>query len=597
MNITIGTRIWLGFGSLILLTLIVLYLTNRSVSLSKRIYADINTVYNPSVKKLNELSFKLEQSKILINYWAYVESLSDTPEKRKFLSIVGKDIPIIKAELDTLSGDWTREYQDRKSIIYNQLEELSELYEQIQSWLPDFESYQDNSGFNWFLARDLSEENGEIYEKVAGINKDLRALIEGQRIKEQKALIEMVDSFETLQFYSTYIGGFLMLVGIVIALLTSRSIVSPVQRLKGKLIEMSRGVIPDMEQRIATDEIGEMSVALNNLIQGQERIRTFVNSIGSGDFTVDYDPLSSDDELAPDFLKTRDALAENERITEMKIVQRTKELEEKNRQINSQSKKVITLYQDLRDSIEYARRLQESILPTKDFIEKIAPDSFVYYQPKDIVSGDFYWMDERDNRVYIAAIDCTGHGVPGAFMSLIGHNGLKRAMDEADTSSPGDILSKLNAHATDALNRNNGMTAVRDGMDGALCIWDKKTNKISFAGAMRPIVYFKDGEMIKIRGDRVSIGGTDTREYLFTSHEIDLSEGDTFYLFSDGYADQFGGPEKNGKKYKVSRFFTQLKEAQEHPMKEQMSILRHNMMTWQGNHPQVDDILIIGARI
>lgn len=597
MNISIGKRIWLGFGSLILLTLIVLFLTNRSVSLSKKIYADINTVYDPSVKKLSELSFKLEQSKILINYWAYVESLSDTPEKRKFLAIVGKDIPRIRAELDTIGPSWSKEDQDRKSIIYNQLEELSGLYEQIQFWLPDFESYQDNSGFNWFMARDLSEENGEIYEKVAAINNDLNSLIESQRRKEQKALIDMVDSFETLQFYSTYIGGFLMLVGIIIALLTSRSIVSPVERLKEKLIMMSKGVLPAMEKRIASDEIGEMSVALNNLIQGQERIRTFVNAIGSGDFTVDYDQLSEEDELAPDFLKTRDALAENERITEMKIAQRTKELEEKNRQINEQSKKVITLYQDLRDSIEYARRLQESILPTKEFIEEIAPESFVYYQPKDIVSGDFYWMDQRGDKVYMAAVDCTGHGVPGAFMSLIGHNGIKRAMDEADIDSPGDILTKLNMHATDALNRNNGMTTVRDGMDASLVIWDKKTHKVSFAGAMNPIVYFKDGEMNKIRGDRVSIGGTEYRNHVFTSHEIQLSSGDTFYMFSDGYADQFGGPEVNGKKYKVSRFFKQLQEAQSHPMKEQMSILRYNMLNWQGSHPQLDDILIIGARI
>ena len=112
MNISIGKRIWLGFGSLILLTLIVLFLTNRSVSLSKKIYADINTVYDPSVKKLSELSFKLEQSKILINYWAYVESLSDTPEKRKFLAIVGKDIPRIRAELDTIGPSWSKEDQD-----------------------------------------------------------------------------------------------------------------------------------------------------------------------------------------------------------------------------------------------------------------------------------------------------------------------------------------------------------------------------------------------------------------------------------------------------------------------------------------------------
>ncbi|NND94449.1 MAG: SpoIIE family protein phosphatase [Flavobacteriales bacterium] len=597
MNISIGRRIWLGFGSLILLTLIVLYLTNRAVSLSNRIYAEINNIYDPSVKKLNDLSFKLEQSKILINYWAYVESKAEQQEKQNFLEIVGKDIPRVKAEIDTLSTNWDRRDVEQKLIIYQQLQELEELYQQVQIWLPDFESYQSNSGFNWFMARDLTEQGGEIYEKAEGIEKDLRDLISGHEQNRDRALGEMVESFETLQFYSTYIGGFLILVGVIIGLLTARSIVNPVQRLKDKLILMGQGILPSMEKRIASDEIGEMSIALNNLIQGQERIRTFVNAIGSGDFTVDYDPLSDDDELAPDFLKTRDALAENERITEMKITQRTKELEEKNRQINEQSKKVITLYQDLRDSIEYARRLQESILPTDELISKLLPESFVYYQPKDIVSGDFYWLTERENKIFIAAIDCTGHGVPGAFMSLIGHNSLNQAIETSDLNDPGEILTKLNIYATDALNRNSGNTTVRDGMDGALCMIDKDSNKIKFSGAMRPLYYFKEGEMSKIRGDRVAIGGIETKDHRFTSHEIELSKGDTFYIFSDGYPDQFGGPEANGKKYKMARFVQQLKDFQANSMDEQLSMLRFNMMTWQGNHPQVDDILIIGVKI
>jgi serine phosphatase RsbU (regulator of sigma subunit) len=206
-------------------------------------------------------------------------------------------------------------------------------------------------------------------------------------------------------------------------------------------------------------------------------------------------------------------------------------------------------------------------------------------------------MTQRENKVYAAAIDCTGHGVPGAFMSLIGHNSINRAMEEADLSKPGDILKKLNLFATDALNRNKGTTTVRDGMDAALCIWDKETDLVSFAGAMRPLIYFKDGELLKIRGDRCSIGGQDTKDHDFLSHDVQLSKGDTFYLFSDGYADQFGGREVGGKKYKVARFYEQLGLAQGQGMEEQMATLKFNMMTWQGNHDQVDDILIIGGRI
>jgi serine phosphatase RsbU (regulator of sigma subunit) len=463
--------------------------------------------------------------------------------------------------------------------------------------LPDFASYQEMGGMQWFLARDLTEDGGPIYTRVLELTHDLDRLIESQRRKEQLALSEMVGAFATLKFYSTYIGGFLIIAGLIIGLLTAKSIVTPVQRLKEKLFMMSRGVLPGVETRIASDEIGQMTVALNNLIQGQERIKLFVNSIGSGDFNVNYDPLSADDELAPDFIKTRDALAENERITEMKITQRTKELEEKNRQINEQSKRVITLYKDLRDSIEYAKRLQDSILPTQEQLKKAFPSSFVLYQPKDIVSGDFYWISTKGSKVYVASIDCTGHGVPGAFMSLIGHNSLNIALEEADSNDPGSVLSHLNVLATNSLNRNKGNTTVRDGMDAALCIWDKVDNTVSFAGAMRPLVYYKDGEMGRLKGDRVSVGGQDTINHKFSSESIQLSKGDTFYVFSDGYPDQFGGETVNGKKYKLSRFLNDLGAIQPFNMEQQREQMRVNIRTWQGNHPQVDDILVIGVKI
>jgi serine phosphatase RsbU (regulator of sigma subunit) len=585
VNTSIGKRIWFGFGILILLTLIVLFLTNKSANLSKRIYNDISETYNPSVKKLNELSFKLEQSKILINYSAYVESKSDQQEKQLFRKIIGIEIPRIKSELDTLATNWEKQDVDQKLVIYNQIDELFKEYEQIQGMLPDFASYQEMGGMQWFLARDLTEDGGPIYTRVLELTHDLDRLIESQRRKEQLALSEMVGAFATLKFYSTYIGGFLIIAGLIIGLLTAKSIVTPVQRLKEKLFMMSRGVLPGVETRIASDEIGQMTVALNNLIQGQERIKLFVNSIGSGDFNVNYDPLSADDELAPDFIKTRDALAENERITEMKITQRTKELEEKNRQINEQSKRVITLYKDLRDSIEYAKRLQDSILPTQEQLKKAFPSSFVLYQPKDIVSGDFYWISTKGSKVYVASIDCTGHGVPGAFMSLIGHNSLNIALEEADSNDPGSVLSHLNVLATNSLNRNKGNTTVRDGMDAALCIWDKVDNTVSFAGAMRPLVYYKDGEMGRLKGDRVSVGGQDTINHKFSSESIQLSKGDTFYVFSDGYPDQFGGETVNGKKYKLSRFLNDLGAIQPFNMEQQREQMR------------VNDILVIGVKI
>jgi len=572
-------------------------LTNRAVNLSEEIYGDINTIYDPSISKLRELSFKLEQSKILSNYWAYVES-GINEEKQDLLQLIHTEIPQIQVELDSLSNSWDQEDRVSKGDIFDGLEDLMVQYTQVQELLPTLESYQDNSGFNWFMARDMAEEGGEIYEPVADISDRIDALTRSQVDKEGQALSEMVGSFQRLQFNSTFLGGLLMLVGLIIGMLTSRSIVNPLERLKGKLVEMGRGVLPPMEDQIARDEIGEVSVALNNMMQGQVRERTFGDALGRGDFTVDYDPLSVDDELAPDFLKTRESLAQNERITETKIRQRTQELEKKNLEINEQSERMRELYQDLMDSIEYAKRLQESILPTELYIEEHLPDSFVYFEPKDVVSGDFYWMRDKGDKVYIAAMDCTGHGVPGAFMSLVGHNSLNRAIEEAESGSAASLFAKLNQFATDALNRNTGKTTVRDGMDGSMCIYDKRTHKLQFTGAMNPLVYFSKGEMTRIKGDRVAIGSQDTRDHVFEEHEVQLEKGDTFYLFSDGYPDQFGGETEQGKKYMMSRFLRDLKGAQNMKMEAQHDMLKFNMMNWQqGKHAQVDDILIIGVKV
>jgi serine phosphatase RsbU (regulator of sigma subunit)/HAMP domain-containing protein len=564
---------------------------------SKRIHSEINEIYNPSLDILEEVSSKLEQSKILINYWAYVENKPDNPEKQNLLRIIEEDIPQLKVELDNVSVNWESVNQDRKEMVYKEIDQLMGLYSEVMTYLPDFASYQENGGFNWFMARDMTEETGVIYEKVADINFDLKNLINQNRKQEQKALDEMVVSFQQLQFYSTYIGGFLILFGLIIGLVTARSIVTPVKSLRDKLMSMSRGVLPEMQEKPSNDEIGEMSIALNNLIQGQQRIKSFVNSIGSGDFTASYDPLSSEDELAPDFMKTRDALAENERITEQKIKERTQELREKNEQINEQSKKVTELYQDLRDSIEYAKRLQDAILPTQEQVDYAFKESFIHFKPKDIVSGDFYWIHRKDNLSYMAAVDCTGHGVPGAFMSLVGHNSIKIALSESDPTSSADIMNNLNLHATQSMNRQKESTEVRDGMDAALCIYDNDTREVRFTGALRPFFFVRKGELHTMRGSRSSIGSPDNENFQFEMETIQMQKDDVFYIFSDGYPDQFGGTEIAGRKFKMKRFKELLLDISDKPMAEQLEAIKFTMAKWQGTHAQVDDILVMGVRV
>lgn len=265
--------------------------------------------------------------------------------------------------------------------------------------------------------------------------------------------------------------------------------------------------------------------------------------------------------------------------------------------------------QEMLDSINYAEGIQRSILPSQESMNITLPNSFVLFMPKDIVSGDFYWMhgNEEDKKVYAAVADCTGHGVPGAFVSMVGANGLKRTVNEYGLTLPNEILDKLTQLVEDTFKNR------KDGMDLALCAFDSLTKKIEFSGANNPlyivrkkdshdIVYPSMGKTLQserfklfdIKGSRQPIGAFDERE-AFKQFEIQLQDGDCCYMFTDGYADQFGGPK--GKKFKYSNFKKLLLEVQDKPMAEQESILKSTIISWMGDHEQIDDICVMGFKV
>jgi len=339
---------------------------------------------------------------------------------------------------------------------------------------------------------------------------------------------------------------------------------------------------------------------LNQLISGQTRVREFVTSIGSGDFKTHYEPLSERDEMAPSFIKTRDELAENERITEKKIIERTQELSEKTEQLAEKNRIVTELYQDLKDSIMYAKRLQDSILPTDEIIQNTLGESFIYFNPKDVVSGDFYFVQNIGRYKAFAAIDCTGHGVPGAFMSLVGYNSLRRAISEVDTHDPGIILDRMNILATKSLYRNKGEYEVRDGMDMGLCVYDAEEKILHYAGAGRPLTYVRNGEINKVKGNRDAIGGAKDDSPKFETHSVQMQKDDMIYIFSDGYPDQFGGNEDPdlAKKFKVGPFYRMLEAISKDDMETQEKKINQALIDWMGdNNPQIDDIIIMGVKV
>lgn len=247
---------------------------------------------------------------------------------------------------------------------------------------------------------------------------------------------------------------------------------------------------------------------------------------------------------------------------------------------------------EVTDSINYAQRIQKAILPSHRLIESYLPKSFVVYLPKDIVSGDFYWVDKKDNKVFFAVADCTGHGVPGAMMSVIGQNALNRVINEFGISKPSEILDKLSVLVEEAFSKSG--SDVRDGMDIALCALNTTTNKLEYAGANNALYIFNNHEFREIKANKQPIGRFESKVN-FVNHEINLTTGDSIYLFSDGIADQFGGPE--GKKYKYKRVKELFLQNHLKSQSEQKNNIITEFVKWKGKNEQIDDVCIMGVKV
>jgi serine phosphatase RsbU (regulator of sigma subunit) len=268
---------------------------------------------------------------------------------------------------------------------------------------------------------------------------------------------------------------------------------------------------------------------------------------------------------------------------EQQVEERTEEISRQNDVLSSQNREII-------NSINYAKRLQDAILPADATLEKQLPDYGIVYLPKDIVSGDFYWIETTKDHVFFAVADCTGHGVPGAMVSVVGFNALNRCIRELHLTDPGEILDHLTQMVEETFSKKK--TEVSDGMDISLCVWDRK-DKLSFAGAFNPLYLIRDGELIETKGDKQPIGKFIKRDS-FSTHKVKLQKDDTIYLFSDGYADQFGGP--RGKKLKYLKFKEYLLELYREDGESMSKELVKRFHDWRGDNEQIDDVCIMKVR-
>ncbi len=279
--------------------------------------------------------------------------------------------------------------------------------------------------------------------------------------------------------------------------------------------------------------------------------------------------------------------------------ERTSELENKNALITSQADE-LQKEKDLIEqknakiiaSIQYAKRMQTAMLPNIEDIQAKIPHSFILFKPRDIVSGDFYWFSHRRGKTLIAAVDCTGHGVPGAFMSVVGDGLLNQIVNIDRITTPSLILDQLHQEVMRAFRKDSNNN--RDGMDLAICMIDHVSHELQYAGARNPLIYLQNGKLETIKGDRFSIGGSNyTDEDAFTNHTISFKDTNTsFYIFSDGYVDQFGGPKD--RKFMVRHFKELLLEVAEYPIEDQKKILEETFYLWKGTERQTDDVLVVG---
>lgn len=308
------------------------------------------------------------------------------------------------------------------------------------------------------------------------------------------------------------------------------------------------------------------------------------------------------EERTKELSSTNDALNlinETLNTTIATVKEQKEQISAQHQDITKQSKQLEDAFSNIRSSINYARRIQEAKLPQLAQINAAFPQSFVFFKPRDHVSGDFYWFADIGEKKIIAAVDCTGHGVPGAFMSMIGSELLNEVVNQRKVFQPDEILKHLHLGIRRTLRQRE--TANRDGMDIAICVWDQNKNTLQFAGAKSPMLLMNNNKLQVVKGDRMPIGGLQREvERCFTVHEFNIESPSTVYIYSDGFQDQFGG--ENGKKFLSKKFKQLLFENHELPMEDQQQLLTHTFEKWISSdshtpETQIDDVLVIGFRI
>jgi sigma-B regulation protein RsbU (phosphoserine phosphatase) len=338
---------------------------------------------------------------------------------------------------------------------------------------------------------------------------------------------------ELIKFISIF--SLTLVLVILLIYIKTKVITEPIKKLVSKVNRITHGHLDERADISGNNEITTLSKQFNRMI---EELESYYNELEQKVEERTREIQQQKEEISAQ----RDAIQDQRNL----LSDKNDSLESANGEIQAQKKHIM-------DSIVYAQRIQNAILPSDELITKLIPNNFVYYKPKDIVSGDFYWVEKIPGKSIIAAVDCTGHGVPGAFMSIIGTNQLDYAVRTVKAKHASEILDALSEGVENSLNQENATTSIRDGMDISLCIIDYKNMVLEFAGAYNPLYLVRNGEFLIYKADKHAIGSHSSYpDRKYTNHTIELQKDDIIYIFSDGYPDQFGGPK--GRKFMYKQF-------------------------------------------
>ena len=607
MRWNIAWRMGLGFGIFIMAVAVLFVFTRATLTQSSELAEEVDEALVPSLEALEDMDQTLAESRVYISHWLTRQSRADDEEKRALRQLVNTSFPQHIATLKSLEGAWSPAAKAHLDTLRLETDALGLLYGEIMRLLPDFRSY--DNPIAYMQAQDYAMEGAELQTYTARVKARLARLTATQNSALRARTARMEELGVQLTMYAGRVAWVVVVLGIALGVIVTRSIVQPMKELKRALLHMGRGVLPDRKVRVTSDEIGDMAIAVNRLAEGLARTQRFSQEVGGGDFDTPYEPLSDDDALGKALLQMRSSLAANERELEGKVEERTEELAQ-------QKARAEEILSDLQDSISYALRIQQAILPSEQERKEVIYDSAVFYQPRDVVSGDFYWFKSVGSRRMFAAIDCTGHGVPGAFLSLVGHNALDRVTKVY--TEPHKVLDKLNEHVLMLLRQDVRTEASipaellrdlalpvehlpstymggQDGMDLAMVAINWEHMTVEFAGANNPLFLVRDGQLQEFKPDKFAICSFEPGAKNYEVQKLNVQSGDTLFLATDGFVDQFGGPK--GKKFMRRRFRELLVETASLPVSEHEAHLRAKFEDWRGDEEQVDDVLVVSMRV